>query len=362
MHRALRCSAWILVSLALLFPEAVPLCAEDVEPGIDLWKTPLDFNPTAQPTIPPGFFDPGSNPIIPTIRLRGDPIPTAPGSPSLGVSDTMLERQAPAPLPTCGAGPVTVPLIIRALNLRSIEPITVTYNNTPPELWDVQVCLSNAPQRPGTLTLRRTCERGGTFNSAFSVRPKFIFTRRSDGRRRILDPASQGNPTNNEVHFTGSGEWVYQSTLDVFEVPPGARPDGNCDGVFEGPFTRGTSNFAVGVRTEPCQCVLEGGQVYSPVMETAEETANNHPVVQEGYPCQVRHSFPLQDRDHPGKDGLSNRFTWRGFAAVAILALVAALIPLRRPPTGSSTEHTRSGHRASGSAGASGEPGPWDSR
>src|SRR5215470_9396355 len=111
----------ILVVLA--FCAAVPLHADDVDQGIDLWKTlPGTAATKARLEIPIDFFNWGSDPVAATLELKGQSLKTKPGTPSLGNADTVLERLATAHPQTCGASD-TVGLQIVALHLVAEAPL-----------------------------------------------------------------------------------------------------------------------------------------------------------------------------------------------------------------------------------------------
>ena len=82
------------------------------------------------------------------------------------------------------------------LSLKSVAPITVTYNGgMDPELWDVEVDLSMTSPPPGTLRATKTHCNGGTYESNLTVQPRFTFTKVDDpGLERVLDTGLQRNP------------------------------------------------------------------------------------------------------------------------------------------------------------------------
>ncbi len=152
----------------------------------------------------------------------------------------------------------TIPIEIVALSLQSAQPITVTYNGgMDPELWDVQVCLSDSGQQQGSMTIRKTHANGGNFDSTLPETPKLIFVREVDSEVRVIDPTPQ-------IDFQATdGRWVHNPDplLQVVRVPPGGIVDGNCDGIPDPPLP-GTSNFAPGVWSLGDECALPGvGQV-----------------------------------------------------------------------------------------------------
>jgi len=155
--------------------------------------TTLPF--TSSP-IPAGFFGSGSDPFVGTITFRGNPmlplwLPSNAnfqstkfegaiilGQVPLGPqqapgADTIIKRTGDASLPPGGSD--TVPIELVALNLVSVQPITVTFNGGQnPVPWDVTLDLPN----PGTgsMTLNRDgSTNGGTFTSTINVTPRITF-------------------------------------------------------------------------------------------------------------------------------------------------------------------------------------------
>lgn len=208
---------WCLVSFVLLSASFGVASAQDIDPGLDLFitdgpNTSFDFggNP-----IPADFFDPGSDPFTGVIDLQGFPLPLntlCPPPPTLcpyddlSLIDTIVERQAPAPLPTIGAS-VTVPIEIVQLSLVSVDPIVVTYSGGQnPEYWDVDVCLSPTPSPTGSMTITKTHANGGTFDSVLPVTPRLVFTRVTDSQQRVLDGGVAGLTDNLQAFDV---PWMY---------------------------------------------------------------------------------------------------------------------------------------------------------
>ena len=102
-----------------------------IAPGFDLFETDPGHTaftfqaPCTQ--IPPGFFDPGSQPYVGTVQLGGVPLRSFNGHP-VGDADTIVRRLQPAgPFP----GTAVVPIELVQLHLQSAEPITVRYLSVP---------------------------------------------------------------------------------------------------------------------------------------------------------------------------------------------------------------------------------------
>lgn len=246
----------VLAVTFLIIPAlaAGPLPADTIESGTDAFTSPppLAGSPTEVTlTLPQGFFGPGSDLITPTIQLEGEDLRLHTGG-SLP-ADTLVERTETANL-TCGgtAGPINIELV--ALDLRSTDPIPVTFNGGPEtQLWDLQVCLSsdrmNNPSE-GMMTITQNCQEGGTFDSEIDVLGRFIFTRVSDGETVVLDPGPLKS-------FTTTGSfWVHDPMgIDALEVPGSVMVDRDCDGVFE-TAVQGTTNFYPGIQADPCSTCM----------------------------------------------------------------------------------------------------------
>jgi PEP-CTERM motif-containing protein len=82
--------------------------------------------------------------------------------------DTIVQRLAPASLPTVGSS-ATVPIELVSLNLVSVAPITVTYGGGAfSQFFDVFATEAGA-QAPGTMTLTRDSVDGGYFDALLPV-------------------------------------------------------------------------------------------------------------------------------------------------------------------------------------------------
>ncbi len=127
--------------------------------------------------IPANFFGPGSNQYTGVVPVEGVPI-----NPGVSDIDTVIHRNQDVWTP----GSTT--LTMTALNLKSINSITVTYAGGGSEAWNVRVNLSDVKTSTGSMTIGS----GGTFDSSLKVWPKFTFTRVSDGKTLVLDTGGSG--------------------------------------------------------------------------------------------------------------------------------------------------------------------------
>ncbi|MGB2987506.1 MAG: hypothetical protein WBE26_16705, partial [Phycisphaerae bacterium] len=208
-------------------------------PYYDVWFTPRlggsfeELGPVPRIFIEEDFFGDGSD-LFPgglRVRLQGAPLcQTQYGD--FGLVDTIIERSADpfdrcevVELPTT-ADPVSIKIV--ALNLVSIEPITVLYDGGKyTEDWDVAVDLSVVdvadvpPYSTGTLTATKDHCNGGTFDATFYLLPRLIFTKVADPTEfRVLDTGLRGD-TPQEFKVEGAS-WVHDvdPTLDLAEGDP----------------------------------------------------------------------------------------------------------------------------------------------
>lgn len=166
---------------------ASPAAAAPIPPGFDLFET----NPAAtvfafndEFTIPAGFFGTGSQPFSGVVRFGGVPLRRFEGM-KTGDADTIVHRpDAAAVSPGTSA---TVPVQLMALNLVSIQPIKVTFDNGTANFFDVFVRLSNSQPSQGTATISEASGNGGTMNSQLVVFPVFDFVPLGGGPKRTID-------------------------------------------------------------------------------------------------------------------------------------------------------------------------------
>jgi hypothetical protein len=212
-------NAWLphCADLAHQFCGALCESTGECQPGVtvDAWATSSEpSEPTCNrfgqgsPPIPSGFFSPGSQPFFGQVCYAGEPLGATPFG-DFNVADTLVRRPAGDPFGSRCAIPgyeIDIPIEIVALNLVSLQPITVQYPPPrPPEQWNVRLGLSDfMPQQPqGLMTVRKTHCNGGTWTSFLPVRAKFTFTQ-------------VGNPANVHVLDTGDPQWGFP--VDVLQV------------------------------------------------------------------------------------------------------------------------------------------------
>lgn len=198
--------------------------------GYDLFETDpkqtsFNFQQGAS-EIPADFFGPGSQPFTGQVQFGGNPLETF-GGHDTGDADTIVQRTDPNVPGTPGEN-AQVPIEIVALNLVSVQPITVQVGNGSTQLWDVSVTLSPGQQSTGFMQINRTSAQGGTFGSSFDVFPLFTFTNRQSGEQKTLDMGQNVQPaTAAALRFNAQDvPWVNDCAPPALLVP--GLNDGFC--------------------------------------------------------------------------------------------------------------------------------------
>lgn len=134
--------------------------------------TSVDFGNVGTPAIPADFFGPGSDPFDGAVGFQGAANPATP-------CDTDIVAGGPVICPGAGfprsCDQVSIEIV--ALDLKSIDPMTVTFNGGQnPESWDVALILTVGAQPQGTLDATLEHANGGTFDCSLPILPRFVFT------------------------------------------------------------------------------------------------------------------------------------------------------------------------------------------
>ena len=193
----------------LAMPLSLPVSAQtEIKGGSDFWmvisgsgRTFVDF--TDNP-IPENFFDAASEAFAENIPFFGATF----AQPELSPFVFFITQRTGA-ITLDGVGDVqTIPVEPVAINLRSIEPITVVIDGEE-TLWTVEMRVSDVPQPPGVMTVRQDSETGGTFDMTLRITPWFRFTILSGNQVVILDGSDDSN---REIEFTvREVPWLFES-------------------------------------------------------------------------------------------------------------------------------------------------------
>lgn len=193
IHRAMA-AVGSAVLVTATHAAVIPTGSNFFETVPGLTATFLDFS---RDSINRGFFGPGSDAFIGFIRFQGNPIDPA----TLGTTDTIMRRAEEINVIE-NARPVTADLEFFALELVSVNPITITYNQGHnPEMWDVRVSLQPNQPEGGRITIKQTSPDGGTYEALLGTRVMVTFKRRSDNAIRQL-PLGMVVGTNNNTPWS----------------------------------------------------------------------------------------------------------------------------------------------------------------
>lgn len=153
----------LLLLTLIILSVAVFVNAQTLPAGDDLWITD---SATTYDTLalPAGYFGPGSKAFSGAVAFAGDPA-------SGNAYDTKITRNQAVNLAN-GSG--TTPLVVSELRLKSVSPITVTYDDGHSEQWDVYSSISSTQVSGGSMTITGDAT-GGTFSSTLNIIPKFNF-------------------------------------------------------------------------------------------------------------------------------------------------------------------------------------------
>lgn len=234
----------------------------DAPEGVNLLTTHdgvVVFSGRGIPPLPADFFAPGSDPFFGDAILGG----TALDPSTLHTTDTVIRRGL---VTFPGAGfprpSEPVPIEIIALSLRSLDPITVTFNGGQnPEQWDLRISLSDVPSLAGQLDAVAEQADGGTSRSVLLLTPRFIFESVDNpGDIRIFDMGLEGfgplrlatatepmalvEPADTPLSIPPDGRFGGLGTTNFY---PGVDPN---VGLLQ-TFIMGTNDFRVTVQTTP---------------------------------------------------------------------------------------------------------------
>jgi hypothetical protein len=231
-----RRTCWVLGILGALL--AVPVVAgpPTIKKGIDIFSTSAgtqaDF--TYSP-LPADFFCTGSPAFSGSIPLTGVPLTTSPAG-IAGITDTIVERLADGVFGS--GGTTTIPVIVRALKMRSSSTFSVTCSGVSTD-WKADVCLCGTQDETSiTAKIDSSCEKCGTFDGALSVKACLTFSR--------LDNGDVRGPVAQKLKLRISKmPWCYEPGAHETVISDSFLVDPGCGGE---PGTRlpGTTNFHPG--------------------------------------------------------------------------------------------------------------------
>jgi hypothetical protein len=255
---------WLLVLAASVLLALPAPAAGDVPPGFDLFETDPEatvFSFREEFTIPPNFFDTGSEPFQGDVNFAGRPLGTFQQR-DVGDADTVVQRPQQATLPPSGqGGSDIIPIDLVALNLVSVQPIRVGMQQGPDRFFDIFVEISEARSSQGEMRILQQSSAGGMFDSRLQVFPRFTFVPLDGGSSRTLD-TGMGQPSPRLILGTDGGVWRAGCVPPALSVP--ALNPGFCPGLTPGGRKRLTVEASALARhgVYPAQPALEHFQCY----------------------------------------------------------------------------------------------------
>ncbi len=231
---------------------------DDIPPGDDCFHTECGGGTHfsfCDNGIPAGFFGDGSDPFTDSVEMgRGENGSDEP--------DTVARRNDGMNFGEELPSEATTQIELVQLHLVSCTPITVTFNGGQnPQQWNVEATLSETAPSAGSMTVTKTGDNGGTFDTQFAVQPLFTFTRVDDPSQILtLDTGAQRQPPFN---LSASGvPWVHELSANSTITPCG-------------------SSFVPGVKEDEDS----GSQCCVPVCHLANVPAHHCVVVALDCPC-----------------------------------------------------------------------------
>jgi len=228
---------WIVGVLGALL--ALPALAgpPTIKKGIDLFSTAsgtaADFS--ASP-LPAGYFCSGSSAFSGSIPLTGVPLATLPAGVA-STTDTIVERLADGIFGSSGT--TTIPVVVRALKMRSASTLSIFCPGVGNTDWQVDVCLCGTQKETAIeVKIDPTCDKCGEFSGTLSVEACLRFTRVATGT--TLGPVSQVLSLDIDAM-----PWCYDPSVGETVIDNPFSADANCSG-DPNLTLPGTSNFHPG--------------------------------------------------------------------------------------------------------------------
>jgi len=216
----------IMLCVALLTLIGVPLSAQIIEQGTDLWRTRGDgstFASFAIEPLPAGFFCAGSAPFAGEVVFRGVPVAAEPAG-VLGFTDTVIHRLDDAKFNTNGVA--TTRIQMRAMAFEGVELLRN-------ECGTFHVGVELDGEQPITdMKIVREEANGGRFVAPIHVNVNITFTPVDHGGETLRIPR--------QLRFGAAANAVWSRRPDVgFAQVPGeflvdTDNDGSVDTVLPG--------------------------------------------------------------------------------------------------------------------------------
>jgi len=229
----------------------IPASAQIVPAGTDVWATAngsiTDFS--ADP-LPADFFCPGSAPFGGLVQFTGEPLQTNPPGVA-GNADTVIARLKSVDL---SSGTAIVPVKVKALSMRSLNPLLITCGDGTTGQWIVRACLCGCdcngegqPQTELRLTLTDPNCKCGVADGELRLRVCLRFINVDTGEVR--------GPVSQDVHLKVSNMSFCLDPAPGSVVPQEPfEVDTDCNGTLDC-FMPGSKGFFPGVVCNQGGCI-----------------------------------------------------------------------------------------------------------
>lgn len=211
----------ITLCVALLVLVGVPLTAQIIEEGTDLWRTRGDGSTYASFAInplPAGFFCAGSSPFTGEVIFRGVPVAAEPAG-VLGITDTVIHRLDDAKFNANGVAITRV-----QMKAMAFEGVELLRN----ECGTFRVGVELDGEQPITeMKIVREEDNGGRFIAPIHVNVNITFTPEDHGGETLRVPK--------KLRFGAAANAVWSTRPDVgfAQVPGDFGVDTDNDGAVD---------------------------------------------------------------------------------------------------------------------------------
>jgi hypothetical protein len=238
--------------LAGLLLVGIPVSAQVVPDGIDVWTTPDDGNTKItyfeSHQLPKDYFCTGSAAFSQDIALKGVPIAT--GDNGLGSTDTIVQRLDDATFDADGNAATKIQ--VKAISFREHQPLAITCADGVHN-FTLRVTLgADAPKTDMTIHSDGT-GTGGTFDASVTVPGKLVFT--DTTARKTFEPLSD------TIYLQASGAaWASSVGTGGVDHPGTVKIDSDGDGTPDLALPGTSNGFHTGWSNHcnpPCPVVIQ---------------------------------------------------------------------------------------------------------
>ncbi len=209
--------------LAGLLLVGIPVSAQTVPGGIDVWTTPDDGNTKVtyfeSNPLPAGYFCSGSAAFSQDVALKGAPIATSDNG--LGSTDTVILRDDAT---YDGSGNAPTKIQVQAISFQEHQPLAINCSDGV-HYFSLRVTLDHTAEAPTTsMTIHSDgTGTGGTFDASVTVPGRLVFTDTTTGKTFA--------PLSDTIYLQASGaSWADNVGTGGVDHPASVTIDSDGDG------------------------------------------------------------------------------------------------------------------------------------